>query len=288
MRSYYRLSLVSAFIAIALMSLLSACGNATGTTTTGSAASTVTTSSVKFTNSSTTSVPLKVTSVDISLSVPSLSSYTCGTNITETYTATFHFPANNAGGQVAFDTTTNNGRASQPATMKVSAGQTSATAAFSWSGSLSSDNTVPGAGGVMVTAPNAYTSALVSPTGACVPAASSTPFQVTSIGLTAGPEVTGHRCGSNYTATYTATFNIASGGPGGTIVFQYTTNNGRSSSSNVSLPVSAGQTTATYSFTWTGSLPQDHTEPGTGIVMMSAPSQLVSSSATPAGGCSNM
>jgi hypothetical protein len=288
MRSYYRLSLVSAFIAIALMSLLSACGNATGTTTTGSTHSTITTSSVKLTNSSTTSVPLKVTSVDISLSVPALGSYTCGTNITETYTATFHFPANNAGGQVAFETTTNNGRASQPASMMVSAGQTSATAVFSWSGPLSSANTVPGAGGVMVTAPNAYTSTLVSPTGACVPSAASTPFQVTSIGLTAGPEVTGHRCGSNYTATYTATFNIAPGGPGGTIVFQYTTNNGRSSSSNVSLPVSAGQTTATYVFTWTGSLPQDHTAPGTGIVMMSAPSQLISSSATPAGGCSNM
>jgi hypothetical protein len=280
MRQYRRLSLVGAFITIALMSLLTACGNATGTTTTGSTSANATTtpSSVKS-----SSVPLKVTSVDINLSVPTLGNDTCGTNITETYTATFHFPANNAGGQVAFTSTTNNGRASQPATLAVSAGQTSATYAFSWSGQLSADNTVPGPGGVQVTAPNAYTSQLVAPSGACTQAAS-TPFKVTSIGLSAGPDLSGHVCGTNFTESYTATFNIASGGPGGTIVFQYTTNNGRSSSSNVSLVVAAAQTTATYVFKWSGTLSQSHTDPGIGIVMMSAPSQVTSPSTTPPGG----
>jgi len=40
-------------------------------------------------------------------------------------------------------------------------------------------------------------------------------------------------------------------------------NNGRSSPS-ASVTVSPGQTTATYSFTWSGNLPPDHTYPGLG------------------------
>ena len=59
---------------------------------------------------------------------------------------------------------------------------------------------------------------------------SSTPFQVTSIGVSAGPNLSGYRCGTTFTESYTATFTLAPGGPGGTILFQYTTNNGRSSS----------------------------------------------------------
>ncbi len=137
----------------------------------------------------------------------------------------------------------------------------------------------------MVTSPNAYTSQLLAPSGQCV-AAPAAPFSVTSIGLAASPALTGHTCGSSFTESYTATFHIAPGGPGGTIVFQYTTTNGRSSSPNVSLPVSAGQTTATYVFTWSGTLPADHTAPGIGIVMTSAPSQMISPSAAPTGMCS--
>ena len=113
-------------------------------------------------------------------------------------------------------------------------------------------------------------------------------FKVNSVSVVAGPEVTGHRCGTSFTETYTATFHIAAGGPGGTIVFQYTTNNGRSSSPNVSLHVAPKQTTAMYVFKWSGALPQSHTVPGIGAVMVSAPNQIISSSATPPGGCSNM
>jgi hypothetical protein len=285
MKKYSLLSHLSAFIAIALMSLLSACGNAPTSTAPPSITSSV--GNASPTNSSTASIPLKVTGVDINLSVPTLSKYTCGTNITETYTATFHFPAHNAGGQVKFESTTNNGRSSQPATLTVSPDQTTATYAFSWSGQLSSDNTVPGRGGVMVTAPNSLTSDLVAPSGTCTVEAP-VAFKVSSIELAASPEVTGHRCGSSFTENYTATFHIVPGSAGGTIVFQYTTNNGRSSSANVSLHVAAGQTTATYVFKWSGPLPQDHTAPGTGIVMMSAPNQITSPSAIPDGGCNNM
>ena len=120
---------------------------------------------------------------------------------------------------------------------------------------------------------------------------SSTPFQVTSIGVSAGPDLSGYRCGTTFTESYTATFTLAPGGPGGTILFQYTTNNGRSSSATTSLVVAAGQTTATYVFKWSGTLTVSHTAPGIGMVMLLAPSQMISPAATPPGGvgaCSTM
>jgi hypothetical protein len=94
-----------------------------------------------------------------------------------------------------------------------------------------------------------------------------------------------------FTESYTSTFTLAPGGPGGTILFQYTTNNGRSSSATNSLVVAAGQTTATYVFKWSGTLTVSHTAPGIGMVMLLAPSQMISPAATPPGGvgaCSTM
>jgi hypothetical protein len=120
---------------------------------------------------------------------------------------------------------------------------------------------------------------------------SSTPFQVTGIGVSAGPNLSGYRCGTTFTESYTATFTLAPGGPGGTILFQYTTNNGRSSSATNSLIVAAGQTTATFVFKWSGMLTVSHTAPGIGMVMLLAPSQMISPAATPPGGvgaCSTM
>lgn len=230
-----------------------------------------------------TSVPLKVTSVDIAVG-PSLNGHTCGSQFTETYTATFHFPANNVGGQVQFQYTTDNGRSSTQAGLTIPAGQTSATYQFTWSGQLPADHTAPGNGGVMVSSPNAFTSPLVAPSGSCSTGTPSA-FQVTSIDLSASPSLGGIACGSQFTETYTATFHIAPNGPGGTIVFQYTTDNGRLSS-NATLNVPAGQTTATYQFTWSGKLPADHTAPGIGIVLMSAPNQGESPQAVPSGSCS--
>ena len=66
----------------------------------------------------------------------SLNSYTCGTKLTVTYTASFTFPANNAGGQVAFQYTTDNGRGTNSASLTVQAGQTTATYQFTWAGAL--------------------------------------------------------------------------------------------------------------------------------------------------------
>jgi hypothetical protein len=287
---YIRIWFFNVLVALILASLFAACGYASTDTVSASPdpvkhISTSSSSTNLMSNTSSSSVPLKVKSVNINVNPSSLSNYTCGSTITETYTATFHFPVHNAGGQVKFEYTTNNGRASEPASLTVKAGQTSAIYTFYWSGPLPADHTAPGPGGVMVTSPNSYTSTLVAPSGACSPATSA-PFKVDSIGLTASPPLTGHACGSFFTETYTATFHIAAGSPGGTIVFQYTTNNGRSSSPNVSLAVAPGQTTATYTFTWSGSLPADHTAPGVGIVMASAPNQLISQSAVPSGTCS--
>lgn len=230
-------------------------------------------------------VALSVVGVEIAVTPASLSSYACGTNLKVTYTATFHFPANNAGGQVLFAYTTTNGRGSTPAHLTVAPGQVHATYAFAWSGLLPADHTAPGPGGVLVTSPNSYTSPLVAPAGACASTASG-PFKVISIELSAGPSLVGTHCGTLFTEKYTATFHLAPAGPGGTIVFQYTTTNGRSNSPDISLHVAPLQTSVTYIFTWSGILPADHTAPGTGIVLMSAPNQGVSPAAVPSGQCS--
>ena len=227
-------------------------------------------------------VPLTVTSVDITVG-PALTGHACGSQFTETYTATFHFPANNAGGTVQFSYTTDNGRGNTAKSLTVSPGQTTATYNFTWSGALPADNTEPGPGGVMVTSPNSLTSQLVAPTGSCT-AVTPSAFKVTSIELAASPALTGHACGTQFTETYTATFHIAPNGPGGTIVFQYTTDNGRGSTA-ATVNVAAGQTSAVYKFYWSGTLPADNTEPGTGIVLMSAPNQGESPSANPTGQC---
>jgi hypothetical protein len=248
---------------------LAACGNSGGT---GGNSSTPTT------------VPLKVMSVDVTVG-PSLNGQTCGSPFTETYTATFHFPANHAGGPVQFQYTTDNGRGSTPASLTVPAGQTSATYQFTWSGQLPADHTAPGNGGIMVNSPNSLTSQMVAPSGSCTTVAPSA-FQVTSVEISTSPSLNGHTCGSQFTEVYTATFHLAPNGPGGTIVFQYTTDNGRGTSPNVSLPVAAGQTSATYQFTWSGQLPADHTAPGPGGVMVSSPNALTSPLVAPSGSCS--
>lgn len=231
-----------------------------------------------------TTVPLKVLSVDIAVG-PSLNGQTCGSPFTETYTATFHFPANHVGGQVQFQYTTDNGRGTTTASMTVPVGQTTATYQFTWSGSLPADHTAPGPGGVVVTSPNSLTSQMVAPSGSCTTVASSA-FQVTSVDIATSSSLNGIACGSQLTEVYTATFHLASGGPGGTIVFQYTTDNGRGTSPYVSFLVTAGQTTVIYQFTWSGKLPADHTAPGNGIVLLSAPNQGQSPTAIPSGACS--
>ncbi|WP_236601652.1 hypothetical protein [Ktedonobacter sp. SOSP1-52] len=92
------------------------------------------------------------------------------------------------------------------------------------------------------------------------------------------------RCGSYIQVTYNAVFHIVSGPNGGTIVFSYTTNNGRSQTAE-KLTILPGQYLSNYTFTWQGSLPGDHTYPAPGGVLVTSPNTLVSQMVMPAGKC---
>ncbi|HLY30152.1 MAG TPA: hypothetical protein VKQ36_03935 [Ktedonobacterales bacterium] len=122
-------------------------------------------------------------------------------------------------------------------------------------------------------------------TGSNQGTSSSTPFKVKSVDLSVTPSsIAGDACGSSVTFTYTVTFHIPSGTAGGTIHFQYTLNNGRSSTP-ASVTVSPGQTTKQYTFTSSGTLPFDHTYPSVAEVMVTSPSSVTSSQVKPTGTC---
>jgi hypothetical protein len=134
----------------------------------------------------------KVTSVTMSVTPASIAGVACGTNMTVTYTALFHFAPNSPGGTVQFTNTVNNGRGQHPGSITVGPGETTKTYAFTWSGALPTDHTYPEPGGVQVTSPNPLTSPLVGPTGQCTP-------------------VTPPVCGSNFTGPYQSTLTTAFG-----------------------------------------------------------------------------
>lgn len=225
----------------------------------------------------------QVTSVDLAVSPNSIAGKACGSQVSFTYTTTFHIAANSPGGTIQFMYTVNNGRGSTNASVKVGAGKTIATYTFTSSGTLPPDHTYPGIAEVVVNSPNAINSPQVQPAGSCTPVSG---FQVTSIDMAVSPaNISGMACGTHVTVTYTATFHIAANSPGGTLKFMYTVNNGRGST-NASVPVGAGKTIATYSFTWSGNLPLDHTYPGRGGVMLSSPNTLTSALVAPTGTCS--
>lgn len=230
----------------------------------------------------TASVRLKVISVDMAVSPTTIAGMSCGANVTVTYTATFHVTPKSAGGVVQFSYTVNNGRGQRMTSIMFGKGETTRTYAFTWSGALPLDHTYPEPGGVNVTSPNAVTSPLVGPMGACSPAA----FKVTGVSMAVSPTtIAGMSCGTNVTVTYTATFHVAPDSTGGTIQFQYTVNNGRGSRPG-SLVFAPGVTTMTYSFTWSGALPADHTSPGQGGVQVTSPNALTSALVGPTGQCS--
>jgi hypothetical protein len=112
-------------------------------------------------------VPLKVTSVGISVTPRSIAGITCGTNLTVTYTATIHVVPNSPGGTVQFSYTVNNGRGQNMASLNFGPGETTRTYTFRWSGALPADHTYPEPGGIEVTSPNQLISPLVGPTGMC-------------------------------------------------------------------------------------------------------------------------
>ncbi|HLW02272.1 MAG TPA: hypothetical protein VKT82_26690 [Ktedonobacterales bacterium] len=255
---------------------------ANGTNTTGNN-QTQTGSSPQATQTTSAQTPFSVTSVDLAVSPTSIAGKACGTSASFTYTATFHIPAGTAGGTIHFQYTLNNGMSSTSASVAVGAGQTSKTYTFTSSGTLPPDHTYPGIAEVLVTAPNSVHSPQVKPSGLCVAQAA---FQVTSVNMAVSPtSIAGLACGTQVTVTYTATFHILANGPGGTIHFSYTVDNGRGSPP-ASITVAAGQTTATYSFTWSGALPPDHTMPENGGVFVNSPNQVNSPLVAPAGRCS--
>ena len=111
-------------------------------------------------------------------------------------------------------------------------------------------------------------------------------FQVTKVDMAVGPaSIQGLACGTSVAVTYTATIYVAPNSPGGTVQFSYTVNNGRGQTP-ASITFSPGQTVRTYSFTWSGTLPADHTYPGPGGIQVSSPNQLTSSLVAPTGRCS--
>ncbi|MDQ6645450.1 MAG: hypothetical protein M3Y76_13470 [Chloroflexota bacterium] len=229
------------------------------------------------------SVSFTVTSVALSVNPTSIAGKTCGSFASFTYTAIFHIPAHTAGGTIQFAYTLNNGRSQTSGSVRVVAGETSKTFRFVSSGTLSADHTYPGTALVMVTSPNHVISPSVKPSGTCVGPA---PFQVTAVSMTVNPSsIQGLRCGTSLTVTYTALFHLVSNGPGGTIQFAYTVNNGRGSTM-ASITVAPGQTTASYSFLWSGNLPADHTYPEVGGVIVQSPNAMRSSLLGPSGTCS--
>lgn len=267
------------FVCLALFSLVGCVSNGSGGSTPVATVPPMTTPSPAA-----TSVPFTVTSVDMAVNPTSIAGMACGTSITVTYTATFHVPAHTAGGTVNFIYTVNNGRATPSASITFAPGETQKTYSFTWSGNLPPDNVYPGLGGVIVTSPNSVKSPMVQPNGTCL--SSSAPFQVTGVTLAVNPtSIAGRACNSAITITYTATFHIAPNGPGGTIQFNYTTNNGRSQTPTQMLSVAPGSTSQTYTFTVSGTLYPDHTFPGIAIVMVTSPNNLISAGLKPSGQC---
>jgi hypothetical protein len=108
-----------------------------------------------------------VESVDLAVTPNSIMGKSCGSQITFTYTVTFHVPQGTAGGTIEFQYTWNNGRGSTSASVTVSPGQTTSTFSFTTPGTLYADHTFPGIAEVLVTNPNAVNSPQVKPAGMC-------------------------------------------------------------------------------------------------------------------------
>ena len=118
-----------------------------------------------------------------------------------------------------------------------------------------------------------------------VSAANVAPFSVTRIDMSVTPSTTSlWTCGSYIQVVYNAVFHVNSGPHGGTIVFSYTVNNGRSQTFE-KLTILPGQYLSNFTFSWQGSLPSDHTYPEPGGVLVTSPNYIVSHLVMPAGRC---
>ena len=111
-------------------------------------------------------------------------------------------------------------------------------------------------------------------------------FTVTSIAMSVSPtSVSLWKCGSYIQVVYNAVFHVVSGPNGGTMVFSYTVNNGRSQTSE-KLTILPGQSQTNFTFTWQGSLPGDRTYPEPGGVLVTSPNTIQSQMVSPSGKCS--
>lgn len=111
--------------------------------------------------------PFRVVSVDMDVSVASVSTWACGSFVQVVYLATFHVVSGPRGGVMAFSYTLNNGRSQTPERLTILPGQRMTHFAFAWQGALPRDHTSPGPSGVMVSSPNRIVSRLILPAGKC-------------------------------------------------------------------------------------------------------------------------
>jgi len=115
----------------------------------------------------TNAATFSVTSIDMSVTPTTTSTWTCGSYIQVVYNAVFHVNSGPHGGTIVFSYTVNNGRSQTPEKLTILPGQYQSNFTFTWQGSLSSDHTYPGPGGVFVTSPNSLLSQMVLPAGKC-------------------------------------------------------------------------------------------------------------------------
>lgn len=132
-----------------------------------SAPNQITSQTIKPAGTCALNAPFKVTSVDLTGTPMNIDGMKCGTTVTFTYTAKFHVAPNSPGGTIQFSYTLNNGRAEQPASVKVNGGDTEATYVFKVTRPLPNDHTFPSVAIVMVTGPNNILSPGVHPSGLC-------------------------------------------------------------------------------------------------------------------------
>ena len=115
----------------------------------------------------TNAAPFRVTSIDMSVTPTTVSIWKCGSYIQVVYNAVFHVVSGPSGGTISFSYTVNNGRSQTFEKVTILPGQHLSNFMFTWQGSLPSDHTYPGPGGVLVTSPNSLLSQLVFPAGKC-------------------------------------------------------------------------------------------------------------------------
>jgi hypothetical protein len=160
-----------------LLVWIAGCGNGVGsynsgaTTTASSPTSTATTGPLETMQTpgqqKTNAAAFRVTSITMSVTPTTTSTWTCGSSIQVVYNAVFHIAPGSSGGTIVFSYTLNNGRAQTAEKLTILPGQQLSNFVFTWEGSLPGDHTYPGPGGVLVTSPNSIQSPLVSPTGGC-------------------------------------------------------------------------------------------------------------------------